>query len=285
VASIHPTAVVDPGAEIGSDVAIGPFCVIEADVVIAEGCRLASHVVVKSGTRLGRNNVVADGAVIGGRPQHLQAPACVGRLEIGNGNTIREHATIHCGLHEHDVTRIGHHNFIMVNVHIAHDCHLGDHNILANNAMIAGHVTIENRAYISGAVGIHQFCRVGQFAMVGGQAHIARDVPPYITVDGLSSEVVGLNRVGLHRNGFTDADMVQLKAAYRIIYRGGLAWNEVLAALKQEFKTGPAAAFHEFLQVAERGIVQERRGNRSTLKIFLGDEQPKEAPISVRNAS
>ena len=284
MASIHPTAIVDPHAEIAADVSIGPFCVIESDVVIDTGCRLASHVVVKSGTRLGKNNAVAEGTVLGGRPQHIHAGPSVGRLLIGNGNTIREHSTIHSGLHDNDCTVVGNGNFIMVNVHIAHDCHVGDSNIMANNAMIAGHVTVENRAYISGAVGVHQFCRIGQLAMVGGQAHITRDVPPFITVDGLSSEVVGLNRVGLQRNGFTEEDMLQLKAAYRAIYRSGLCWNDVLATLNRDFKTGPAAAFHEFLVHGERGFVQERRARRSTLKIFSAEEVKAASQVNVRSA-
>lgn len=275
MASIHPTAVIDSRAEIAPDVTIGPFCVIEGDVVIEAGCQLASHVVVKAGTRLGPNNTVAEGGVLGGRPQHVHAPPRVGRLLIGHGNTIREHATIHSGLHETDVTQVGNQNFIMVNVHIAHDCHVGDHNIIANNAMIAGHVLLENRVYISGAVGIHQFCRVGSYAMVGGQAHITRDIPPYITVDGLTSEVVGLNRVGLQRNGFTEEDMCQLKAAYRVIYRSELGWHEVLATLKRDFGAGPAGAFYEFLRHGERGFVQERRARRSMLRIFPAGEGEK----------
>jgi UDP-N-acetylglucosamine acyltransferase len=285
VASIHPTAIVDPAAEIAADVTIGPFCVIEGQVVIEAGCQLASHVVVKSGTHLGPHNTVAEGAVLGGRPQHIHAAPRVGRLLVGSGNTIREHATIHCGLHEQDCTVVGNKNFIMVNVHIAHDCRVGDSTIIANNAMIAGHVTVESRAYISGAVGIHQFCRIGQLAMVGGQAHITRDVPPFITVDGLTTEVVGLNRVGLQRNGFTESDLLQLKTAYRVIYRSGLAWNEVLAILKRDFAAGPAAAFYEFLKQGERGFVQERRSRRSTLRIFPPRESEQAAPLSARSAS
>ena len=284
VANIHPTAIVDPRAEIAADVTIGPFCVIESDVVIEAGCQLASHVVVKSGTHLGPQNVLAEGTVIGGRPQHVHAAPLAGRLVVGRGNTIREHTTIHTGLHEGACTIVGNHNFIMVNAHIAHDCVVGDNTIIANNAMIAGHVTIGNRAYISGAVGIHQFCRIGQFTMVGGQAHITRDVPPFITVDGLTTEVVGLNRVGLQRNGFTEADLQQLKAAYRVIYRSNLSWLEVLATLERDFSTGPAAAFLAFLSQGERGFVQERRARRSTLRIFPSDPAKQAAHRAVRTA-
>lgn len=274
---IHSSAIIDPTAEVAADVAIGPFSIIEADVRIAAGCQIAGHVVIKRGTMLGENNVVSEHTVLGGRPQHLQAKDRVGRLIVGRGNTFREHVTVHAGFAEHDETTIGDGNLLMVNVHVGHDCHIGDRNIIANNVMLAGHVTVESRAYISGAVGIHQFCRVGQMAMVGGQAHISQDIPPYITVDGLSSEVVGLNTIGLRRNGIDDAGMKQLKAAYRVIYRSGLRWKDVLERLQTEFASGPAAAFYTFLSQGKRGFVQERRtAGKTTLKLYPSqlDEPP-----------
>ncbi|MCH5377340.1 MAG: hypothetical protein JJ992_25540, partial [Planctomycetes bacterium] len=180
---------------------------------------------------------------------------------------------------------VGDQNLIMVNAHIAHDCHVGNNVILANNVMIAGHVIIESRAYISGAAGVHQFCRIGQLAMVGGQAHLTQDVPPFVTVDGLTSEVVGLNRVGLRRNGFSDVDFQDLKAAYRLIYRSGLAWSDLLARLEDEFASGPAAAYLEFFRNVKRGIVRERRGlSKSTIRIFPEDRSEGQDAI-VRNAS
>jgi UDP-N-acetylglucosamine acyltransferase len=242
-------------------------------VTIGDGCRLAGHVFVKTGSTLGQHNTIAEGAVIGGRPQHLAAGEDVGRLVIGDHNQIRENVTIHVGLTSKDATTIGDHCLIMVNVHIAHDCHIGNNVIMANNAMLAGHVTVGNRAYISGAVGIHQFCRVGAYAMVGGQAHITQDIPPYVTVDGQSSLIVGLNKVGLKRAGFSDVDMKQLKEAYRVIYRSGARWNEVCAALKTQFTTGAAAAFNEFFSAGKRGFVQERRTPPSaTIKLVAGSE-------------
>ncbi len=283
--NIHPTAIVDPHAEIAPDVKIGPYCIVESDVVIESGCELASRVTIKKSTRLGQGNTVFEGAVLGGKPQHLRAGDQVGSLRIGAGNTIRENVTIHCGLGENDWTIVGDHNLIMVNAHIAHDCHVGDHVILANNVMIAGHVTVESRAYISGAAGVHQFCRVGQLAMVGGQAHLTQDVPPFVTIDGVTTEVVGLNRVGLRRNGFTEDDVQQLKTAYRLIYRSGLAWTELLERLRTEFPSGPAAAYWEFFRNVKRGIVRERRAPpQSTIRIFPeGRSDGQEA--AVRNAS
>ncbi len=256
---IHATALIDADAHIGRDVEIGPFCVLEHNVTIGDRCKLAARVVVKSGSTLGEDNDIGEGAIVGGRPQHLGAGESVGDLQIGRGNTIRENTTIHRGLATGRTTVIGDDNMIMIGSHIAHDCQVGNHVIVANNVMLAGHVVVGDRAYLSGAVGIHQFCRVGAFAMVGGQAHITRDVPPYITVDGLSSLVVGLNTIGLRRNGFTPEDFQQLKAAYRTIFRSGLTWGETLMTLEKEFRSGPAAAFYEFLATGNRGFVQERR--------------------------
>ena len=147
----------------------------------------------------------------------------------------------------------------MVNAHIAHDCRLGNNTIFANNAMLAGHVTVGDRAYVSGAVAVHQFCRIGSLAMVGGQSHIVKDVPPFVTVDGLSSYVVGLNQIGLRRAGYSAAEVRRLKDAYRVIYRSGLTWNEILARLRDEFADGLAAMFYQFLSTTTRGILCERR--------------------------
>lgn len=271
MANIHPTAIIDPGSQIAASATVGPYCIIEGRSAIGEGCRLASHVVIKAGAKLGKKNEVYEGAVLGGRPQHVNAGERVGDLCIGDGNIIRENATINCGLEEGDCTLIGHNNMIMVNAHIGHDCLVGDHSIITNNAMIAGHVSIEDRAYISGAVGVHQFCRIGQLAMVGGQAHVSQDVPPFVMVDGISSQVVGLNRVGLRRNGYAREDIAQLKAAYRVIYRSDLPFDAIVNALRLEFSTGPAAAFHEFLQTTKRGYVRERRQPpKSSIRLFSG---------------
>ena len=157
------------------------------------------------------------------------------------------------------MTAIGDNCLLMVGSHVAHDCHLGNNVILTNNAMLAGHVIVGDRAYISGAAGVHQFCRVGSFAMVGGQAHMVQDVPPYVTVHGLSSLVVGLNKIGLRRAGYDQAAIQQLMAAYRVIYRSGLRWADVLEQLRTQFPIGPAALFYEFLSTTARGIVSERR--------------------------
>lgn len=256
---IHPTAVVSPLARIGQDAVIGPFCVIEPGATIGDGCALESRVIIKERTHLGQNNRVFEGAILGGLPQHLRMPPDMGELVIGDSNTIRENVTIHRALQAGHATTLGSHNLLMVGTHVAHDCQLGSNIIVANNTMLAGHVSVEDRAYISGAVGVHQFCRIGSLAMVGGQAHVSKDIPPFVTVDGKSTFVVGLNLVGLRRAGYSQDAMEQLKGAYRLIYRSGLRWQEMLARLAEEFTAGPAAHFHEFFQQGKRGFTPERR--------------------------
>ena len=257
--SIHPSAIVSPTAKLGPRVQIGPFCVVEADVTIGEACTLESHVIVKSGTIMGERNHVFEGAVLGGLPQHVNMPERPGRVLIGSGNVIRENATVHRALAAGTATVIGDNNLVMVGVHIAHDCRLANHTIITNNALIGGHVTVGDRAYLSGATAIHQFCRIGPLAMVGGQAHVTRDVPPFMTLDGLSSMVVGLNQIGLRRAGYDVAEIRHLKAAYRAIYRSGLTWSEILKRLKIEFSDDVAGELYAFLSTTERGIAPERR--------------------------
>ena len=276
--NIHPLAIVSPEAQIGSEVTIGPFAVVEADVVIEEGCRIAAHAVIKDGARLGPRNEVCEGAVLGGHPQHANKPAQLGRLIIGRENVIREHATLHRSMKPDGATIVGDRNLIMVGAHIAHDCNVGNRIVLVNNALLGGHVIVEDRAIVSGGVGVHQFCRIGALAMIAGLARVVQDVPPYVLIDG-NGCVVGLNLVGLRRNGFTTDQVVELKRAYRLIYRRGLKWTEILDTLKAEFTAGPAAAFHQFLTSGKRGFVQERRmPPGATIKLRpQGDDQAEES--------
>ena len=289
---IHSTAVVDDRANIGANVEIGPFSVIENDVEIGDGCRIGARVSVKSGTRMGTENRIHEGAILGGAPQHLKAGASLGELVIGSRNTIREYTTMHLGLSDGDCTQIGDDNMVMVGVHVGHDCHVGSHCIIVNNVLLGGHVIVSDRAYLSGAVAIHQFCRIGAFAMVSGPARIIQDVPPYVAVDGSTSKIVGLNVVGLRRNGFDQEQIRELKAAYRVIYRGGFRWNEVLDELLQRFPTGPASLFHEFMSQGQRGFLQERRMQPpATLKIYKPESstsdhgEPESQPSSVSDSA
>jgi UDP-N-acetylglucosamine acyltransferase len=180
-------------------------------------------------------------------------------------------------------TVIGDNCLLMVNIHVAHDCHLGNNVIMTNNAMVAGHVVVGDRAYISGAAAVHQFCRVGAYAMVGGQAHMTQDVPPYVTVDGLSSLIVGLNKIGLRRSGYDQEAIQELMAAYRVIYRSGLRWTEVLEHLRQQFPVGPASLFYEFLSTSARGITSERRAPPgATIKLRDTVEADSEEEVRVK---
>jgi len=284
VTHIHPSAIVSSEALLGANVTIGPFTVIEAGVTLHDDCQIASHVAIKSGTTLGINCQVCEGAVLGGRPQHKLAGNEVGRVEIGDHNVMREYVTIHRALEPSEVTHVGDHNLFMANSHVGHDCDLGDHIIVANNVMIGGHVVVDDRAYLGGAAGIHQFCRVGQYAMVGGQAHISQDVPPFVMLDGVSTKVVGLNRIGLRRSGFDELELAELKRAYRIVYREGLTWEDTLAKLASEFPEGPAAEFHEFLAASQRGVVQERRTPRAATVRFPSSGVPNSLEQETRKA-
>jgi UDP-N-acetylglucosamine acyltransferase len=185
-------------------------------------------------------------------------PQRPGRVVIGAGNVLREFVTVHRAMSADRETVIGDGNLLMAGAHVAHDCRLGDRIVIANGTALGGHVVVEDRAFISAMVGVHQFCRIGRLAMVGGQAHIVKDVPPFVTVDGVSSKIVGLNLVGLRRAGTTPADIAGLKAAYRLIYRSGLPWTTVLDYLAVQFPDGPARHFREFFQGGTRGFVPAR---------------------------
>lgn len=256
---IHPLALVSPEAQIGPGTEIGPFCVVEPNVSIGPNCHLHSHVVVRNGTTLGANNQIFEGAVLGGPPQHLHMPENPGTVVIGSNNTIRENVTVHRALATDAVTSIGDDCLLMINSHVAHDCRVGNRVILTANVMLGGHSTVGDRANLSGAVAVHQYCRIGTMAMVGGQAHLTKDVPPFVNVDGLSSLVVGLNQIGLRRNGVSQDTVARLKAAYRVIYRSGLPWREILERLRTEFDEGLPAEFFAFLSTTKRGIIGERR--------------------------
>ena len=256
---IHPQALVSPLANIADNVEIGAFCIVEQGATIGKGSVLANHVVVKSGTTLGERNHVFEGTVLGGLPQHVHLPEHPGSLVIGHDNIIRENATVHLSLDKDGTTLIGDKCLLMVGTHIAHDCTVGDGVILTNNVLLAGHVEVAERAYLGGASAVHQFCRIGRLAMIGGMARVKKDVPPFVLVDDATSLIVGLNKIGLRRGGFASEEIEQLKDAYRLIYRRGLTWNEILDALKHEFPEGRAAEFHEFFCGGTRGFVPERR--------------------------
>lgn len=217
---IAQTAVIDPKAQIGNNVRIGNFCVIGPDVTIGDGTTIEDHVVITGVTNIGEDNHIFHGCVIGSHPQdtgYRETPTCV---EIGHGNTIREHSTINRGTEKEDgITRIGDNNFFMINTHVAHDCKLGDRITIANNCMMGGHVHIGNDVTIAGGVGIHHFASVGQLAFIGGMSRVLHDVPPYMIVDGQPARARSVNTVGLKRHDYPQEDIQVLSAAHRLLYR------------------------------------------------------------------
>jgi len=280
--SIHPLANVSPEARLGVGVSIGAFASVEADVELGDHCVVASGAIVKTGVRAGCHNEFCEHAVIGGAPQHAGRPQHIGRVVIGDNNVFREYVTIHRALKPETATTIGNSNYVMASAHFGHDCTVGSHAIFANGALLGGHVTVADRAFVSGAVAVHQFCRVGRLAMVGGHARVVQDVPPFMLLDGQSGCIVGLNIVGLRRSGHTAEDIASLKSAYRLVYRRGLPWKDVLEALRTEFTNGPVTQLLEFLSAGTRGFVQERRAPpAATLRLRVPDEDAA-APIRIK---
>jgi UDP-N-acetylglucosamine acyltransferase len=256
---IHPTAVVSPRAVVHSSVEIGPFAVVEQDAVIGQGCKLAGRSTVKAHAVLGRDVSVGEGAIIGGMPQHISPPEHPGRVIIGERTVIRENVSVHRAMNTEGETRIGSDCLLMVGAHVAHDCRVGNRVILTNNVLLGGHVQVGDRAVLGGSVGVHQHCRIGRLAMLGAFARIVQDVPPFVLTDGEGGMIVGLNKVGLRRSGMDRSEIDQLKQAYRLIYRQGYTFDDMVAALEQTYSTGPAAEFADFFKTSKRGFVQERR--------------------------
>ncbi|HQR51660.1 MAG TPA: acyl-ACP--UDP-N-acetylglucosamine O-acyltransferase [Burkholderiales bacterium] len=250
---IHPTAQIDPGADLGADVAVGPFAVIEGDVTIGDGCRIGAHAVIRRYTTLGPRCRVWEHAMLGGEPQDVSFHDQVSRLEIGADNLIREGATIHRATTAGGSTRIGDGNFLMANCHVAHDCKIGDRVIIANGALLAGHVSVADRAFISGNVVIHQFARVGTLAMVGGLARISQDCLPYMITEGSPAGARGLNLVGLRRAGFGVEQIRALKQAFRTLFRAGRSLQDALAELDAS-ACAEVRSVAEFARATKRGF-------------------------------
>ncbi len=237
---IADTACVDPRAEIAEDVEIGPYCVIGPDVKIGPGCRFLAHVCILGHTTLGEGNVVHPNSVLGGEPQDFTYKGEPTRLEIGDNNVFREGVTVHRGsCKESGATRIGSKNYFMANVHIGHDCDLGDRILIANNTMLAGHIRMHSQATVSAGVGLHQFVTVGALSYVGALTRIYHDVPPYMLVEGNPSKVRCINIVGLKRNGISAEAIAALHEAHRLIYRGRMAVKQAREVLETHQRIGP----------------------------------------------
>jgi UDP-N-acetylglucosamine acyltransferase len=263
--NIHPTALISPRAKLAQSVRVGPFVVIEDDVHIGEGCEIHSHAVIKSHTTVGRGNQVGEHAVLGGLPQDVKFRGERSRLVIGDDNLIREFVTIHRAAGEGETTRVGSRNFFMIGVHIAHNCSVGDDNIFANGAALAGHIVVEDHVFLSNNVGAHQFVRMGRFAMVGGKSKIVQDVLPFFTTDGNPARVRGLNSVGLRRAGFSGDARRALKMAYRLLFRRGLPLEAALQEMEQ-LEDDSVLHLVNFIRGSGRGFTRAGRGKESKVE-------------------
>ncbi|MBS0316317.1 MAG: acyl-ACP--UDP-N-acetylglucosamine O-acyltransferase [Proteobacteria bacterium] len=265
--AIHPTAIVERGAQIDASVTVGPYTLIGAEVQIGAGTRIGAHCVIEGRTRIGRDNRIFQFASIGAPPQdkkYAGEPTC---LEIGDGNTIREFVTINTGtVQDAGVTRVGDDNWIMAYVHIAHDCQLGSHIVMANAATLGGHVHLGDWTVIGGLTGIHQFVRVGAHAMTAFQTRLAQDLPPFVMAAGNPAEAQGINAEGLRRRGFGPERLATIKQMHRLLYRSGHTLEQArsqIAALAGGATSATSggsapdiAAMQDFLAQAARGIVR-----------------------------
>ena len=256
---IHPTAIISPRAQLAAGVRVGPYAVIEDEVVIAEGCEIDAHAVIKRYTRLGRRNRVFEHAVLGGEPQDVKFRNEPSSLIIGDDNLIREHATLHRASGEGEATRVGDRNFLMIGTHVAHNCMIGDDNIFANGAALAGHIQVEDHVFLSNNVGGHQFVRFGRYAMVGGKSKIVQDVLPFFTTDGNPPRVRGLNSVGLRRAGFDLTSRRALKSAYQLLFRRGLKLEDALTEMAR-LNDPNVVHLIDFIRASGRGFARAAKG-------------------------
>jgi UDP-N-acetylglucosamine acyltransferase len=256
-AAIAATARVDSGAEIGPGVRIGEYCIIENDVSIGAGCVLEPYVYVKRWTTLGERNEISAGTVLGTDPLDKNFSGARSYLRIGNRNRIREHYTVSRGTAPESVTEIGDGNYIMTSGHIAHNCRIGNNTVIASCALLAGYVEVEDEAFISGGVVVHQYSKIGRLAMVGGNTRINSDVPPFFLYTGFNVQAKGLNLVGLKRAGYKASDVSVLKKAYQMLYRSGLKLEEALVKIEAELATPETLHLVRFIRRSERGICRE----------------------------
>jgi UDP-N-acetylglucosamine acyltransferase len=250
---IHPTAIVDPRAELHETVEIGPHVIIDEHVKIGARTIVMAHAVITGWTEIGEDNTIHYGAVIGHSPQHLSYKGAQTFIRIGNRNIIREYVTIHRAFEAGSTTVIGDENFLMALSHVAHDCKIGNQVVIANGALLGGHVSVDDMVVISGNVAIHQFVRIGKLAMLQGLSGIGKDVPPYMIHSGVN-RVRGLNIVGLKRAGFDLKTREKVKLAYKILYRSGLNVNQALAKLENQRLGDEVQLIIDFVRQSKRGI-------------------------------
>jgi len=254
-AQIAPTAKIHPEAVIAPGVVIGEYAVIEQDVVIGEGSQLEPYVYVKRWTTLGARNKISAGTALGTDPLDKNFTGARSYLKIGNDNIIREHYTISRGTQPESETTLGDGNYIMTSGHIAHNSHVGNRTVIASCALVAGHVDIEDQAFISGGVVIHQYSKIGRLAMIGGNTRVNLDVPPYFLYTDFNVTPCGLNLVGLKRAGFTHSEVQALKTAYKVLYRSGLKLEQALERIEAEAPTEHTLHLTKFIRASQRGRV------------------------------
>jgi len=255
---IHATAIVDASAELDSSVEIGAYSIIGANVKIDAGTRIAGHVMINGPTVIGKNNHIFQYSSLGEAPQDKKYNGEPTSLEIGDNNTIREFCTFNRGtVQDKNITKIGSDNWIMAYVHIAHDCQIGNHTILANNASLAGHVDINDYAILGGFTLIHQFCKIGSHVITAVGSVVFKDIPPYVTAAGYEAKPHGINAEGLKRRGFSSESILQIKRAYKALYRNGLTLDEAKIELATMQKNTPEIKLlTDFLNISTRGIVR-----------------------------
>ncbi|HVH40609.1 MAG TPA: acyl-ACP--UDP-N-acetylglucosamine O-acyltransferase [Gemmatimonadaceae bacterium] len=253
---IHPTAIIDPGAQLADDVEVGPWAFIGPDCTVGAGSVIQMRATLEANVHLAPNVTVGTGSVLGGLPQDLKFKGEVTTVEIGEGTVIREYTTINRGTSESHKTTVGKGCFLMSYVHLAHDCHVGDGVIISNGTQLAGHVRVDDRAIISGLCAVHQFGKIGRHAFIGGMSRVAKDVPPFVKAVGNPVKLYGLNSVGLQRSGFKEDVVSELKKAYRLFFRSDVNITQALERAAGELKPFPEVqAFIAFVEESGRGIV------------------------------
>ncbi len=262
---IHPTAIVSPQAELGSDVEVGPYSIIGPNVQLGDRCKIHPHVVVDGHTTLGSDNEVFPFASLGAAPQDLKFKGEPSTLIVGTGNKIRECVTLHPGTAKGTMsTVIGNNNLFMANCHVAHDCRVGSNNVFANSAALAGHVTVQDSVILGGLVGIHQFCRVGSFVILSAGAMVPYDVPPYCMGQGDRCYLRGINVIGLERAGMTKEEVAEIRRVYRLLFSTVGKLKEKIAAIPSELAAKPRVKYMlDFIGASERGVMSPAKKLRT----------------------
>jgi UDP-N-acetylglucosamine acyltransferase len=254
-AKIHPSAIVSSSAEIGDGVEIGPFAIVGDECVIGDGCVISARASLERYVILGRNVKIGVGTVLGSDPQDLKFKGERTTVEIGDNTVVREYSTINRGTSQSFKTSVGPNSFVMSYVHLAHDCHVGEGVVLANMVQLAGHVTVEDRVILSGVTAVHQFTRIGRNAIVGGCSRVSKDVPPFVKAVGNPMKLYGLNSVGLRRNGFSAETILELKRAYRLLFRSELNLAQAVERVTAEVEQIPEVIhLVQFVESSQRGV-------------------------------